>query len=198
MDNANGLDITEVDRESATIRERLAEQPRLKEGLDLQTRHTTARARSAAFAIDVKKLYGYRCAISASELRTPDGKPKVQSAHIFPRGLDGRDDARNGLCLCRRHHWALDAGWISMDDDYKILVREDLPDDEDYRFIRGYEGQRIHLPAVAEAAPRQGVNPTFVQELLGHADVSLTLNVYSHVLPDMDGAAAAAMDDALE
>jgi integrase len=45
---------------------------------------------------------------------------------------------------------------------------------------------------------RQGVNPKFVQELLGHADISLTLNVYSHVLPDMGDAAAGAMDDALE
>jgi integrase len=45
---------------------------------------------------------------------------------------------------------------------------------------------------------RQGVNPKFVQELLGHADVSLTLNVYSHVLPDMGDAAAGAMGDALE
>src|SRR5919202_1847955 len=44
---------------------------------------------------------------------------------------------------------------------------------------------------------RQGVNPKFVQELLGHADISLTLNVYSHVLPDMGDAAAGAMDDAL-
>jgi integrase len=44
---------------------------------------------------------------------------------------------------------------------------------------------------------RQGVNPKFVQELLGHADVSLTLNVYSHVLPDMGDAAAGAMDAAL-
>ncbi len=44
---------------------------------------------------------------------------------------------------------------------------------------------------------RQGVNPKFVQELLGHADISLTLNVYSHVLPDMGDAAAEAMDAAL-
>jgi integrase len=43
---------------------------------------------------------------------------------------------------------------------------------------------------------RQGVNK-FVQELLGHADISLTLNVYSHVLPDMGDAAAGAMDAAL-
>jgi integrase len=42
------------------------------------------------------------------------------------------------------------------------------------------------------------VNPKFVQELVGHTDVSLTLNVYSHVLPDMGDAAAGAMNDALE
>jgi integrase len=43
----------------------------------------------------------------------------------------------------------------------------------------------------------QGVNPKFVQELLGHADISLTLNVYSHVLPNMGDAAADAIDGAL-
>jgi integrase len=44
---------------------------------------------------------------------------------------------------------------------------------------------------------KQGVNPKFVQELLEHADISLTLNVYSHVLPDVGDIAAGAMDDAL-
>ncbi len=44
---------------------------------------------------------------------------------------------------------------------------------------------------------KQGVHVKFVQELLGHGDVSLTLNVYSHVLPDMGDAAAGAMDEAL-
>ena len=43
---------------------------------------------------------------------------------------------------------------------------------------------------------RQGINPKYVRELLGHADISLTLNVYSHILPDM-GDAAGAMDAAL-
>jgi integrase len=43
---------------------------------------------------------------------------------------------------------------------------------------------------------RQGVNPKYVQELLGHADISLTLNVYSHILPDIGDAAAGAMDAA--
>ena len=44
---------------------------------------------------------------------------------------------------------------------------------------------------------RQGVHVKYVQELLGHADVALTLNVYSHVLPDMGDAAASAMEEAL-
>jgi integrase len=66
--------------------------------------------------------------------------------------------------------------------------------------------KRADLPAVrfhdlrhtcATLLLRQGVNPKFVQELLGHADISLTLNVYSHVLPDMGDAAAGAMDAAL-
>lgn len=43
----------------------------------------------------------------------------------------------------------------------------------------------------------RGVNPKIVSELLGHATISITLNVYSHVLPDMQQQAAAAMDAAL-
>ena len=45
---------------------------------------------------------------------------------------------------------------------------------------------------------RQGVNPKFVQELLAHSDVSLALNVYPHVLPDMGYRAAVAVDAALQ
>jgi integrase len=40
----------------------------------------------------------------------------------------------------------------------------------------------------------EGVHIKIVQELLGHADVTITLNTYSHVLPSMGGEAAGAMD----
>jgi integrase len=49
----------------------------------------------------------------------------------------------------------------------------------------------------ATILPGQGVNPKLLQELLGHKDIALTLNVYSHVLPDIGDAAVGAMDDAL-
>ena len=42
-----------------------------------------------------------------------------------------------------------------------------------------------------------GVHPKVVQELLGHSNVSITLDTYSHVLPSMGDQAASAMDDTL-
>ena len=47
----------------------------------------------------------------------------------------------------------MDAGWISIADDYTVLVRDDLPDGDDYDFIREYKGRWIRLPSVAEAIP---------------------------------------------
>ncbi len=44
---------------------------------------------------------------------------------------------------------------------------------------------------------QRNVHPKFVQELLGHASVAITLDTYSHMLPGMGGEAADAMGDAL-
>jgi integrase len=43
----------------------------------------------------------------------------------------------------------------------------------------------------------RAVNPKIVSEMLGHASIAITLDIYSHVLPDMQAQAAAAMDMAL-
>ncbi len=40
----------------------------------------------------------------------------------------------------------------------------------------------------------QGINPKIVSEMLGHSTVSMTLDTYSHVLPDMQRDATAALD----
>lgn len=44
---------------------------------------------------------------------------------------------------------------------------------------------------------QQNINPKVVQERLGHADISLTLNTYSHVLPSIQEEAAEKMDELL-
>jgi integrase len=43
----------------------------------------------------------------------------------------------------------------------------------------------------------EGVNVKVVSEMLGHASITITLNTYSHVLPDMQDSAADAMEAAL-
>jgi integrase len=43
----------------------------------------------------------------------------------------------------------------------------------------------------------RGVHPKFVQELLGHATIAMTLDTYSHYLPSMGDQAAGAMGEAL-
>jgi integrase len=44
----------------------------------------------------------------------------------------------------------------------------------------------------------RGTHPTYVQKLLGHASVQLTLDRYSHWMPTMGKLTAAAMDDVLD
>jgi integrase len=43
----------------------------------------------------------------------------------------------------------------------------------------------------------RNVHAKYVQELLGHASIALTLDTYSHVLPGMDGGTARALEEAL-
>ncbi len=43
----------------------------------------------------------------------------------------------------------------------------------------------------------RNVNPKIVSEMLGHASIAITLDTYSHVLPDMQEKAAKALEEAL-
>jgi integrase len=43
----------------------------------------------------------------------------------------------------------------------------------------------------------KNVNPKVVSEMLGHATIAITLDTYSHVVPDMQDGAAKAMEEAL-
>lgn len=43
----------------------------------------------------------------------------------------------------------------------------------------------------------ENVNPKIVQEMLGHATISQTMDTYSHVMPGMSDVAAAALESVL-
>ena len=66
--------------------------------------------------------------------------------------------------------------------------------------------KRAELPAIrlhdlrhtcATILLMAGKHPKYVQELLGYANISITLDTYSHVIEGMDGGLGDAMDEAL-
>lgn len=66
----------------------------------------------------------------------------------------------------------------------RFLERNGLPK------IRLHDLRHSNATALIQA----GVNPRVVQQRLGHADVNITLNTYTHVLPEMDIEAAEKLD----
>ena len=59
--------------------------------------------------------------------------------------------------------------------------------------IRFHDLRHTHATLMLKA----GVHPKIVSERLGHADIQITLDTYSHVLPDMQAQAAVAFDTIL-
>ncbi|MGD0290693.1 MAG: site-specific integrase [Candidatus Binataceae bacterium] len=70
----------------------------------------------------------------------------------------------------------------------KVLKRANLPET-----IRLHDSRHF----AASLLLSQGVHPRTVMEILGHSDISLTMNTYSHVVPDLMREAADKIDAAL-
>lgn len=64
----------------------------------------------------------------------------------------------------------------------------------------GLKGIRLHdlRHTHASLMLRQGVHPKVVSERLGHANVSITLDTYSHVTPGIQAAAALRFDEGIQ
>ena len=67
----------------------------------------------------------------------------------------------------------------------KLLVKADLPD------IRFHDLRH----STATLLLSKGVHPKVVQEILGHSEISMTLDTYSHVLPTMQKDAMDGLND---
>lgn len=94
-----------------------------------------------------------------------------------PRGLETRED----LLLFRARHGGPIRESCFVHDYFKPLLRSaELP------AIRLYDLR--HTAATISLIA--GVSPKIISEQLGHASVAFTLDVYSHILPHMQDAAA--------
>ncbi len=62
------------------------------------------------------------------------------------------------------------------------------------KVIRLHDARHTH----ASLLLKQGIHPKVVQERLGHSTIAVTLDIYSHVAPGLQEAAAKRFDDALQ
>ncbi|WP_172977350.1 HNH endonuclease [Halosegnis longus] len=106
---------------------------------------TRRRQRDQAFAQEVKDAYDERCAVCGTRRVAPNGGLEVEAAHIYPKSEDGVDDVRNGVALCKLHHWAFDNGWLSVTDDYEVIVRQ-AEGCDGYDEFNNLNGESLHLP----------------------------------------------------
>jgi len=70
----------------------------------------------------------------------------------------------------------------------KIVHKAGLPE------VRLHDLRHTHASLMLKA----GVHPKIVSERLGHSNISITLDTYSHVLPGLQAAAAKRFDDVME
>lgn len=105
--------------------------------------------RSSLFPEIVKRLYNNSCAVCGLRTRLDDDRGIVDSAHILPFRDFHNDDPRNGIALCKNHHWGFDHGWFTISNRYRIEKSPCLIDDQFY--VK--HGTPINLPGHIEYAP---------------------------------------------
>jgi putative restriction endonuclease len=147
----------DVQQASEELETQTSQEPSLTED-DTSYTTQTRKARSAAFRRKVHQVYGGQCAVCGVRRESPQGTTEVEAAHIYPRSENGSDDIRNGLALCKLHHWALDSGWMAINNNYELLVADE-PGLDGYEEFVAYEDEELRLPDEQRLKP----HPKFVE-----------------------------------
>lgn len=122
-------------------------------------------------------------ALASSTMQTLRRHSDLQDAERESQGTSWED---HELVFCTRHGRPLSARNLLR--RYKELLKKGgLPD------IRFHDLR--HTAATLLLAGK--VNPKVVSEMLGHSSVAITLDIYSHVLPDMQQDAVAVLERTL-
>lgn len=138
--------------ESERLRARLfglrLEEEQVEEFPDGRVRRSSVmvRVNQGFFRSTILAAYEGRCCLTG--LAIPE---LLNASHIVPWSVDekNRTNPRNGLCLNALHDKAFDRGFISIDDDYRVLVSPVVKADmrkSEHELLVGYEGTRIAMP----------------------------------------------------
>ncbi len=144
-------DPKKIEETQKSISKRSEEEPDLE--VERGTREASERnIRSSVFSQKVKEEYDFKCAFCGAKRFSPEGNPEVESAHIYPVEEGGSDDLRNGIALCKLHHWGFDHGWLSLNDDLEIIVNKESEEEIPSDFL-DLEGEKIELPEHSKYKP---------------------------------------------
>jgi putative restriction endonuclease len=104
--------------------------------------------RHPKFTKEILELYGYRCAISGYKILNPKDAFLLDAAHIEPFSFKQNNQLSNGISLTPTVHRAFDRGHIAIADDYTVLVKEGLEEEQDPGglHLNQFKGKKIHLP----------------------------------------------------
>jgi integrase len=163
-----GLRWQDVDLEAGTLSVR-QQLTRTKDGLSFTSpkRNKSRRLRLTVLALKVLKRHNV-----AQE------QEKLKAGSLWQEA---------GLVFTTRIGTPLDVSNLTYGSFRPLLERAGLP------------RRRIHdlRHTFATLLLSKGTHPKIVQEMLGHATISQTIDTYSHVLPDMQEGAVASMESVL-
>ncbi len=102
-----------------------------------------------AFRVAVTDAYKRQCAVSGGRVL-----PALDAAHIRSYSDGGEHEVSNGLLLRRDIHSVFDAGYVTFDDDLRMVVsdrvRTDFNNGNEYRRLHG---QQLVVPDAMNARP---------------------------------------------
>ena len=93
----------------------------------------------------ILQAYDYTCAISG--LRTQPDHGLLEAAHIVPHAETFNNNLENGIALNPILHTAFDRGYLSISEDYRVLIHPtNFSETTSPHGIRQFEGKQLHFP----------------------------------------------------
>ena len=104
----------------------------------------------------VPQVYQSTCVISGMKVSTVNGKSLIDACHIIPFSQEQDDRISNGIALCPNLHRAFDNGLVAIDQDYRVLVSDQVIEDPSHAYaLAKFKGRKIILPSEKHLWPSQ-------------------------------------------
>ncbi len=104
----------------------------------------TRRQGHANFSKEVKQNYNYQCAVCGI-----NETEFLVSGHIssWAEDKENRLNPSNGLCLCSLHDKAFEHGYISLDNNYKVIINDKINKNSVlFKELEKYNQKKIFIP----------------------------------------------------